>query len=303
MRRFHMSFLSDIRRWLIRQPKEAPLISVVLHFQRAFPLAEDTLRTAIVRAWGRDVNKGLNESVALLGSICFVNFDGMSLHLTNAPRPYCPAEYLEQALKEFPEMRQQKVVRKHKAFLAIDLLKPKNPDRKSKEACYRRIARLAAEFVDGSCLGVYLPETGHLRPYDSDLIKALQSEQPWREIEHWGTAPVMPIEDDDPRLQAAVAEARRRWPEFVEAFERRAPEQVFSVKAPFTEGDHTEWMWVVVSSVDDEKIEGTLGNDPVNVRDLHENDRVSVHVTEVGDWVYQRGEDLVGGFSLQISAS
>ena len=47
------------------------------------------------------------------------------------------------------------------------------------------MARLASQFEDGNCLGIYIPETGHMRPYDEDVIKALRSDQPLREIEEW----------------------------------------------------------------------------------------------------------------------
>jgi uncharacterized protein YegJ (DUF2314 family) len=265
------------------------------------PLSDEALHAAVTRVWGRDVREDLNEHIVHGATTSIVKFDGMVLLLSNVGKPYCPAEYLEQALDEFPEMRQKKVVREHKAFLTIDLMKPKNPAKNVKEACYQRMARLAAEFVDNNCLGVYVPETGHLRPYDDDVIKALRSNQPLKEIEEWGTPPVNMFDDDDPRLRGAVVEARRRWPEFLQAFELRSPDQVFSVKAPFTDGDHTEWMWVIVSSIDHETVEGVLGNTPVDVRNLRENDAVTVRTAEIGDWVYQRGEELVGGFSLTES--
>lgn len=297
-----MSLFSRIKSLISPRPKKNELISVVLHFRRPLHLGNDSLQSAIIRAWGRDVSKDLKESLTVLGRICFISFDGMILHLTNTVNPYCPAEYIEQALMEFSEMRQKKVVQEHKAFLAIDLMRPKNPDKKSKEACYRRMARLAAEFiVDDNFLGVYLPETGHLRPFDNAVIKALRSEQPWKELEEWGTEPVVEFADDDPKVKAAVEEARRHWPEFVQAFEHRTADQVFSVKAPFTDGERTEWMWVIVSAIEHDAIKGRLGNAPLNVRGVHENDPVTVQGVEIGDWVYQRGEDLVGDFSMRES--
>jgi len=117
-----------------------------------------------------------------------VKFDGIVLLLTNGAKPYCPPEYLEEALAQFPEERQKQVAREHQAFLTIDLLSPKNPARATKRDCYRRMACLASEFVDGNCLGIYIPETGHMRPYDEDVIKALRSDQPLREIEEWQPA-------------------------------------------------------------------------------------------------------------------
>ncbi|HEY6369273.1 MAG TPA: hypothetical protein VIX37_01730 [Candidatus Sulfotelmatobacter sp.] len=49
-----------------------------------------------------------------------------------------------------------------------------------------------------------------MRPYDDDVVKALRSEQPLKELEKWSNPPVMPMEDDHPRLLAATAEAQRR---------------------------------------------------------------------------------------------
>jgi uncharacterized protein YegJ (DUF2314 family) len=99
-------------------------------------------------------------------------------------------------------------------------------------------------------------------------------------------------------LQAAVGEAQLRWPDFVQAFQRRRPNQNFSVKALFTDGEHGEWMWVVVSAIKGEAIQGKLGNTPVEVRGLHVGDPVTIQASEIGDWVYGNGKEIVGGFSL-----
>lgn len=292
-----MSVLGKIKTLLGVKPKEPPFISVVLQFRKPISLPDETIHEAIRRAWGRDVSKDLNEFVSK-PPFCFVKFEGMLLLLSNARRPYCPPEMLERALAEFSEGRQREVVREHKGFLAIDLHAPKDPGKTEKLECYRRMCRLAAEFVDYNCMGVYLPEIGHMRPYDTDIISALRSEQPLEEIQEWGQPPVMLIEDDDPRLKAAVAEACQRWPEFVTAFEKRQPNQTFAVKALFTDKDQGEWMWVNVSSIKNETIEGRLENKPASVHTVREGDQVTVRVPEIGDWVYQDEERLVGGFSL-----
>lgn len=293
-----MSVLAKIKTLLGVKPKEPPFISVVLHFRKPISLPTETIHAAIRRAWGRDVRKDLNEHVVGKPPICFVKFEGMLLLLSNVQKPYCAPEILEQALADFPEVRQRQVVREHKGFLAIDLHAPKDPGRKEKLECYRCMCRLAAEFVDYNCMGVYLPEIGHMRPYDVDIISALRSEQPLEEIQEWGQPPVMLIEDDDPRLKAAVAEAHRRWPEFVMAFEKRRPGQTFAVKTLFRDGDQGEWMWVNISCIKGETMEGRLENKPASVNNVSEGDQVTVKTFEIGDWAYQDGENLIGGFSL-----
>jgi uncharacterized protein YegJ (DUF2314 family) len=67
--------------------------------------------------------------------------------------------------------------------------------------------------------------------------------------------PVVPI-GDDPRLQAAEAEARRRFQEFE------------TVKTLVTVSGNSEHIWVDVDSISAGKIHGRLGNDPVDLGDL-----------------------------------
>ena len=64
----------------------------------------------------------------------------------------------------------------------------------------------------------------------------------------------MPLVEEDERLEAAVSEARSRWSEFVQAFDQKRDGQVFSVKARFQEGKYVEWMWVIVTSIEEDKI-------------------------------------------------
>jgi uncharacterized protein YegJ (DUF2314 family) len=297
-----MSVIGKMKLLLGVPPTESPLISVLLHFRQPISLPEEAIHAAIRRAWGRDLRMDLNEHVANNPPVCFVKFETMLLLLSNLQKPYCPPEMLEKALAEFSEVRQREVVRVHKGFLAIDLHAPKDPGKTEKRECYRRMCRLAAEFVDNNCMGVYLPEIGHMRPYDANVISALRSEEPLKEIQEWGQPPVMLLEDDDPRLRTAVVDARQRWPEFVKAFETRQPDQIFAVKALFTDKEQGEWMWVNVSSIGDGMIEGKLGNRPASVRNVHEGDQVTVRASEIGDWLYQEGKRLVGGFSLSLQA-
>lgn len=64
-------------------------------------------------------------------------------------------------------------------------MSPKDPAKAMKSECYRRMARLAAEFLDANCMGVYIPESGHMRPYDDCVMQALRSDHPLRELDKW----------------------------------------------------------------------------------------------------------------------
>src|SRR6266850_774834 len=125
---------------------------------------------------GREFNTEDNELVVMQGPLGIVTFEKRIFHTINSERPY--VENRERMARELKEMRQQKVIREHTAWMSVDLLQPENPDVAEKAACYRRLCSLAAQFVDGLCLGVYFTEDGYLRPNDSTLRDALVSETP-----------------------------------------------------------------------------------------------------------------------------
>jgi uncharacterized protein YegJ (DUF2314 family) len=106
---------------------------------------------------------------------------------------------------------------------------------------------------------------------------------------------------DDPRFKAAEAEARRRWPEFVTALSRREPNVAYAVKAKFTDGDTTEWMWMQVESVSGDTITGVLDNVPVDVHNVKQGDRVTKKLADIDDWIVGRnGSAAQGGFTSKV---
>lgn len=284
-----------------RRPKseEKTFISVVLLLRRPAALSEGMLHDSAVRAWGREFRPEQNEQVVVQGPLGIITFEGRIIHTINSARPY--VDNPEKEARRLKEMRQQKIMKEHKAWMSFDLLAPQNPAEPEKAECYRRICSLAAQFADSVCLGVYFTEQRFLRSNDATLRDCLTSANPREEIKNWENVPVVTATKAD--LQNAVAEARRRWPEFVQAFGNRKPDQPFSVKAPFTDGVHTEWMWVMVSEIRGETVEGELGNNPVDVKNLREGDLVQVQAKDIGDWIYaDERRNPVGGFSVAVLA-
>src|SRR5689334_9884749 len=72
---------------------------------------------------------------------------------------------------------------------------------------------------------------------------------------------VIQIDEDDPRMAAAVMEAKKRLTEFTSAFSKARDGHQYSVKAPFADPgkeDESEFMWVHVCRVDFDAVHGTL---------------------------------------------
>jgi len=114
---------------------------------------------------------------------------------------------------------------------------------------------------------------------------------------------VVQIDEDDPRMAAAVIEAKKRLPEFVNAFSKAKDGYQFSVKAPFADPgktDESELMWVHICRVDFDAVHGTLLNDPEIAKSYKYDDVVRVPMELIVDWVYSDGEKSVGDFTARV---
>lgn len=119
-----------------------------------------------------------------------------------------------------------------------------------------------------------------------------------------GTAtddPVVSVESGDPQMKAAVEQARRQWPEFLDAFQNRKPEQPFTIKAPFGSGDRKEFMWVIVESIEGQTVHGILDNEPAYADKVKLGNKVQIPVEQINDWIYFDTEHQPhGGFTVKV---
>lgn len=212
------------------------------------------------------------------------------------PRPYMDDR--ETAARSVGELRLRKAVREHEAWLSVDLLG--DCTERDLPAVYRVIGKLTAALADDDCLAIYAPATGQLNAFDEDVVRQLRGDRPLALFESPTHPPVVPVSGDDPRLRAAVTKARRRWDEFVSAFEERRPDQTFSVKARIGDEETSEFMWVSVTGLENGWIYGRLDNDPVELTHIRCGDRVRVAVKELNDWLYTDGERMAGGFTIEV---
>jgi uncharacterized protein YegJ (DUF2314 family) len=279
-----------------RTQAEGPTASLVLLLQDRRRLDAPALAKTLGDAFGVPMTTGETGPASVTGESphFLIRLQGRVFALHDAGRPYF--DNTAAVAAELPELRLRKAVARHSAWLALDLL-----DGKPGEA-YPALGRVAAALADGDCLAVCVPSRRRVYLYDDSVAAKLRGPNPLRALEAPGRVPVIGVAADDPRMLAAVQEARRRWPEFVEAFERRDAGQIFSVKVPLKEGRATEYMWVSVSALENDTIYGRLDNEPVDVKRLRAGDRVRVPFKELTDWLYTCGETLAGGFSIDVIA-
>jgi hypothetical protein len=72
---------------------------------------------------------------------------------------------------------------------------------------FSQAGRLAAELLNGNCTAVFVPEKNLVVPNDESLRDRLRTFASLDELCSAGDPPVAPLEEEDPRLVQAVAEA------------------------------------------------------------------------------------------------
>jgi uncharacterized protein YegJ (DUF2314 family) len=218
--------------------------------------------------------------------------------INSFPKAY--VENPEQVAEGIPDLRIRSLFGEHRAWFSCDALgvDGTTPETEVLEL-FRRLGRLFAELLDENGLLIFVPDSERAYPINDDTEAALRSNDPLRSLQETLTIPVIQVSDDDPLMKAAVSRARQDWPRFVEAFEAQAGEN-FSVKAPVTHGDKTEFIWIAVTTLEGDRIYGELGNDPNDLGPLKLGSKVSVLVADLNDWCYiDRRQNLTGGFTIE----
>ena len=273
------------------------MLSLVLLRTKQKQMTADDLAGIVNRTFGVKLGSDDPDATEFAvgeSPIFMIKFGGRFIMVHNHPRQYFD-DTREQA-KTIRAASLREAFLRHKAWLSVDVLPI--PDEVDREEAYRLVGKLIAALADEDSLVLYAPETGEMIKYEKGITAVLTGDDPLSAFE---TLPTISVADDDPRMLAAIAEARRRFPEFVKAFRERQG-QGFSVKAPFAEGQKVEHIWLSVKAIDETFVDGILDNDPVDVTHVRLGDKVKVKVAELSDWMYVRDGKPVGGFSVKILA-
>lgn len=278
-----------------------PMISIVLLQRRPKSLDPAILLESIRDAW--DEHRKLGEDdlfVAGEGPVLMVKSPQGMWMIHNHPAPYFDPDH---PARKIPELRLRKIVEEHTAWLAVDLLHAFESELPA-DLHYPFIFRLIRELADDDTLAIFRPETGEINVWTAEVSARLGSHDPLEEFAKPVHSPVIEVSSEDPRMQAAVAEAQRRFPEFRERWAARADGEGFLVKAsiPKDGREGSEVIWIEVTGLEPEFIHGTLANQPVDIGDLNSGDAVEVPLGNLYDWVVAaKGmEEPLGLFTEKI---
>jgi uncharacterized protein YegJ (DUF2314 family) len=289
--------------WWIRRRRRHRLISFVALLRESVTFDPAVLARLAGKAWDADLGDGTSQGadgfVAAGGEISsMIMHEGRMFLLNTFPRTY--VDDSPKVAEGIPDKRIRGLFAEHEAWFSCDALGVNGATPEEEVAdWYRRLGKMFAELLDENCLLVLVPDTDRAYPINEETEAALRSDDPLRSLQETLTAPIIEVADDDPLMVQAVAKARQGWPGFVTAFDASTGEN-FSIKAPVTHSGNTEFIWITVTSIEGERVYGTLGNDPGDLGPLKLGSKVSVSVAELNDWIYVDADGRpVGAFTIE----
>lgn len=285
-----------------RAASEHRLVSIVALLREPQTLEPIYVATAARKAWNADLGDGTSEGedgfVAGASITTAIRFRDRMFLVNCFPSPY--VEDPEAVANDMTDVRLRTLFAQHTAWISCDAmgLEPDESEESVRE-WYRLLGSLLAELIDNNCLAIFLPDSDLLYAYSDEALERLRSDNPFAALYQEAEVPVIEVAPDSKAMEQAEAEARQRWPEFVEVFEQRAGEN-FAVKAPITRGGNTEFIWLTVTALENDVIYGELANEPVDLPGLKLGSTVKAPVGDLNDWGYlDRAGEFVGGFTIK----
>lgn len=277
--------------------KQDRLVSLVLLLREPRQLDEHTLANTVSEAVGiaHSHDKNSLNFVVAKPPYYQVKLKSNRFIVNNIDKPYF--EEGDKLAEEIKDLKLRKAVTEHRAWLSIDWAEKEAPA--DLKTVYQEIGKMAVALAGPDTLAVYSPDTDRLSLYNKSVAKQLKGEDPLQAFAGAAASNVISISSDDPKLKAAEAEAKKRWPEFVNAFKEKDGDK-FAVKGRIVEGDNAEYMWLSVTAIGGEEIHGKLDNEPAGLTKLKLGQDLHIKIDEVDDWLYVGSDKQPrGGFTME----
>jgi uncharacterized protein YegJ (DUF2314 family) len=109
------------------------------------------------------------------------------------------------------------------------------------------------------------------------------------------------VSDDDKQMDRAVENAQRTLGFFMAALKANKPgDTEFEIKKAFIDGDKVEHVWIRGVTFDGKNFHGKVDNQPVDVNNVHEGQRVAVAPQDVDDWMFLKDGKLIGAYTTRV---
>jgi uncharacterized protein YegJ (DUF2314 family) len=290
-----MSPFDRIRRVAARVFRsDSDFVSVVLLLREPRTVSKQMLESAVRGAWKPHSNDTEQYFVVFSPPVVLIKAGEHMLSFLNAAKTYM--ESPQEVARAEKDLRVREAALSHKAWLSVDFVYPSSAKWLSADKRYAICAQLAAELWGDDCLAICFAGEERIVASTANSATWLRDFRTVDEFARLSAAPVVHLSDD--LTDGARRKARERLPEFLQAFASRRSADVFLLKKGFSWGQHTEWMWVQVQTLEGDRFFGTLENDPLWIKGVKRGDGVQVETQEIEDWVYISKGKKAGGFSF-----
>lgn len=283
---------SAVKNWFEKRKEAKEIVAVVFLLETPRLLVagavEQLLRQAGVISEAHSSPVFQEEKISYLRA----TIDGFEITVASSPQKYMGLSRPRPGL----EARLADGMSRHEGFVTIDCWKA--PEGKSRRDARPLMARIAAALTDDSVFLYYDWTTRRMCLNDPEILELLASGNLDEAIQDIGDV-VVNLDYSDKKTTEAVEEAKRRWPEFVEAFAKRG-EEPFLAKVRFEHGENVEHMWVEVTACDLESVTGVVANRPFKIPKPKEGDIVTASIDDLSDWMMLLEDGPAGGFVEQI---
>lgn len=281
--------------------KHGRLISLVVLLKEPRKLDEASLGTLVSNSLGVAPDPGTVDKGAVVAKPPYYKVEIRSglYVINNIAVPYF--DEAEKLAKEISAPDLRAAVLANKAWISVDWAGQKEPA--DLRATYRDMGKIAAALARPDALAIYSPEAGELSVFNDSVASMMAGNDPFQIFDgNPDDSESVSVSDTDPMLLAAQAKAKKAWPEFARAFQAKAGKD-FAVSGRIKEGDNAESMWISVTSIDGDKVHGTLDSAPVALTNLKMGQDLHIQLSEVDDWIYVGKDDVpVGGFTKEALA-
>lgn len=208
----------------------------------------------------------------------------------DSTRTYGSPDEVEQTAASFEDERARDAYKAHNAWISIDALGlKKTPSAAIRAQIYNKIlGKLAAELLDDESLLLYLPREERFGLNTPEAAQLLAGEKVSEVFADDSLQePIIHVGNDEQAINAAIAKAREKLPEFVAAFNRLGEASTGLVKGKFTAPDGAvEYMWIKVTAASPTAITGEVVNRPAHKALPRQGTIVDLTPEDVGDWAY-----------------
>ncbi len=282
--------------------EEATEFNCALFLKRPRKLTKEMLVQAAAKAWEMEEGDAGKLKISVTAKAGTIRYQGVTFEVKSEATPWL--EDQTQIIKETTDRQMRAMLRRVTSHLSITIQNKFKDDDDLGLAQENQVRLLGALVDPADTLAIYDDDTGDFNYIDDEVMEAIAGEDPHSAFDISVAPPPEKLAVESPVHQAAVAEAKRRWPEFAKAFrdfgEERGP---YLVKASFGEGQKQELLWCELISLRPGKIIAVLKHDPTYLPDLAKGEQVEFPLSQLTDWTYPSEEgDIMGAFTVDLPA-